>query len=255
MLSTITKPEEAEVKEDEPKTIIVIPARMESTRLPGKPMLPIRGKPMLHHTYDLAKKTEADHVIVTTPNREIGSYCADKKLTWMPTSNEFPTGTHRVADIVSRLKEDVVVDLVVNIQCDEFELKPDDVNDLLSFARESRDNFDICTIAARTAPWGSFDDPNITKAAVAINNKAYWFSRAPMGGAIYHCGIYVYNPLTLKELGQTPPTMLSRAESLEQLSFIEEGYSIGAWVIDKLPRSLNTKEEYDAIIKEESSLN
>jgi len=84
------------------KVIIVIPARMESKRLPGKPLLPIIGEPMLQHTYDVAKKTKADAVYVTTPDEEILQYCNDNSMPCILTLKEHSTGTHRIAEAARR---------------------------------------------------------------------------------------------------------------------------------------------------------
>ena len=136
MLSTIIDTDDMK-----PRIIIVIPARMGSRRLPGKPLLPIDGKPMVQHVYEKARETIADHVIITTPDREIAQFCEDNQLLWMPTHRGFPSGTHRVANIAARFREDVIVDLIVNIQCDEYTFEPDDVDKLFSFTRKNRDYF------------------------------------------------------------------------------------------------------------------
>lgn len=233
------------------KIIAVIPARMESSRLPGKPLLPIQGnKPLIYCTYNKAKETIADYVIVTTPDQDIANYCKDNGIPWMPTSSTFPSGTHRVANIIGRLKKDVEVKLVVNIQCDEPFFNPEDVNDLINFALlPSNKQFHVCTIAARSAVGNPLDDSNVTKVVVGTNNQAYWFSRSAMRGSLLHCGIYTYHPEYLKYIGELHPTVLSKKESLEQLTFIEHGYRIGAWTIDELPQSINTKEDYEKVLR------
>jgi len=240
------------------KVAIVIPARMESSRLPNKPLLPIQGRPMLWHTYDRARQSKADHIIVTTPNKEIAEYCQTMNMIWMGSSTENQNGTQRVAEIAEKLRTEAGIETIINLQCDEYCIKPEDLDCFIDFSIDSFYDklcFDVCTIAARRCSWGSLDDFSITKVVVSVSNRAHWFSRAPMGGSLFHCGIYSYPLRELISLGQLPPSSLSKCESLEQLTFLEDGRLVGALVVDELPRSLNTKEEYDEIRRQELEVN
>ncbi len=230
------------------KKIIMIPARMDSKRLPGKPMLVAGGKPLVHWTYERAKRTEADYVIVATPDREIGRYCREHGLIFWPTRKDHPTGTHRCAEVLEELQRGPSeIGVVVNWQVDEPLVEPGAVNRLMGVFRGAE--IRIATIVSRDELHGP-DDSNTVKAAMS-NDHAYWnrqvqwFSRAPMLGSVGHCGVYAFCPNMLLGLGGLEPTRLSKAESLEQLAWIEAGFKIGAIETERLPLSINTQADWE----------
>lgn len=222
-----------------PKTIVIIPARLDSKRLPRKPMLMAGGKPLVHHVYDRAKRTIADNVIVTSPDKEICQYCQLNRLTWFPSSVDNPTGTHRCAEVLSRMKCEI--DLVVNWQVDEATLEPADVDELIRLHRVMG-SVAVMTIAAPLDP-DLAEDENVVK-AIVLQGEARWFSRAPMRAAMGHCGIYSFKRSTLEAVGQWNPTIHSRVESLEQLAWIEHSLPILVHRIDGLPLAINTESDY-----------
>lgn len=221
------------------KKIIVIPARMDSERLPGKPMLEIAGKPLVWWTCQQASRTEADYVIVATPDREIGEYCQQQGFPWRPTREDHPTGTHRVAEVVEQMKIDLTDnDVVVNWQADEPLIEIKDANRLMNAAIENRE---IKTLVAPIIAADVLINPSMTKAAVSEDGRVQWFSRAALRGSMVHCGIYAFFPEMLSILAAEQPTQLSIAESLEQLAWMESGHFIRTIRIDECPLSINTQ--------------
>lgn len=223
------------------KSIIVIPCRMDSERLPGKPMIVVDGKPILHHVYDRARQTIADHAIIATPDREIGRYCEQHGLIWRPTREGHPTGTHRCGEIINQIKEDVVIDKVINWQCDEVEVEPEDVSNLL-FALDR--HYPIATLISEFSK--SIPDNNVVKVAVSETGQALWFSRLPLSKSKLHCGVYAFWANSFQRISELPPTKLSRAESLEQIAWIEAGYHIDTVGISgSHPIAINTPKDLE----------
>ena len=228
-------------------SVIIIPARMASERFPGKPMAMAGGKPLLEWTWLRAQQTNCDHVLIATPDREIGQYCQDKGILWRPSSEELPTGTHRCADVAAHMKRKF--DVVVDWQVDEPLVDPQAVDRLVDFVQNRRDV--VGTLAAPFV-WDEFYNTNVVKVAVSKGenihpkdqNRCNWFSRGELGGSMAHIGVYAFGWHTLGDLGRMPPTMLSKAESLEQLAWIERG--IRVFEVDaKLPLSINTPEDFE----------
>ncbi len=233
------------------KSCIIIPARMDSVRLPNKPMLMIKGKPLVHWTYDRAKQTKADEIIIGTPDIEIYNYCKNNELNCMVTDKSHFTGTHRCNEVLRYIEQKellnpicgphVKIDIFVNWQCDEPLVNPEDVDKLIDATRQY---YDITTLVASPVAV-CLDDCNLIKVVVGHNGVAHWFSRLPITGAKYHIGIYAFCPGTLKKLGKLKPTKLSLEESLEQLTWIEYGFNIGTVGAKKLPISINTQHDLD----------
>ncbi len=237
------------------KTAVIIPCRMGSTRLPGKPMKVIGGLPLVHWTYNQAKRAIADYVIVTSPDREVGQYCRDNGLTWFPTSNDPSTGTHRCAELLEHFRPGNGIDRIVCWQVDEPLVSPLDVNKLLIRIPINSTHHHIHTLVSMPTKDIKEYDYNTIKAAVSKNGRAHWFSRAPMKGSLLHCGIYAYRLETLMELGRKTPTMLSNAESLEQLAWIENDFEV--WTVsigNFLPLSINIEKDlikFQKLVEEE----
>ncbi len=163
----------------------------------------------------------------------------------MPTSLTCRNGTQRCADIVERFRDGTDVDVVVNWQVDEVEMDAEVVERVADFARRYQR---ITTVVAGLSP-GEMDNPNVTK-AICFRRDGFgfdiqWFSRAPMAGAMGHVGIYAYPIGVLKEIGPCVPSAFAEAESLEQLTWLEDGYPISAMRIEEMPLSINTPEDLE----------
>ena len=223
------------------KTIIIIPARMGSSRFPGKPLAPVNGIPLVHWTYNQARRL-SNLVIVATPDREIAHYCEKNNLAWRPTMIHHPTGTHRAAEVIRQMRDGAVgqKDLVINWQVDEPFVDP---NDVAQFNRR----FGFKTLFGELRDHLLFDS-NLVKVAVGDQNRCLWFSRAPMRGAKEHIGVYGFEASKLIELEKIEPTSLSKAESLEQLTWIEKlpnDWITGFPIEGEIPLSINTPEDLE----------
>ena len=224
------------------KSLIIIPARMESERLPGKPLLDVGGKSLLEWTYDRAIKADVDGVLIATSDAVIYDYCGRKGMGVMMTCKEHPTGTHRCAETAARLPDRY--DVVINWQVDEPLVKSKDVERLMKLICAYND------ISTLVAPLSYKDRRNRDVVKTAVSDRishdvCQWFSRAPLAGAMGHVGVYAFRWEVLQKLGRLDTTLLSRAESLEQLTWLEDAWEIRAVETDKLPLSINTQEDLE----------
>ena len=226
--------------------VIVIPARMDSTRLPGKPMLEIGGRPLVEWIYIRAMKTLASIVVVATDgNSELERFCRKASIRYTSTLPRHQNGTSRCLEAFDYLPAEVsdVCSKVVNWQCDVL-ANPEDVDKLLI----SHD-YGIRTLVAPLGP-GDMDRPDVVKAAV-FNERAHWFSRASMTGALHHVGVYGFHPSVLRQVARLVPQFnsMSPLEQLEQLTWLEEGNRIHASMIDEPPLSINTLIDYKVAVR------
>jgi len=217
------------------KKIIIIPVRMDSKRLPGKPLLEVGGKALVHWVYMAAKKTSADNVIVTAPDRDIGKYCQANELLFYPSSDQHENGTQRCAEVLDRMK--VEVNTVVNWQGDEPCVDPKHVD------RMMRGNHISTLVSPATEE--SLANPNDVKVTVS-RGFAFWFSRAPMAGSMIHTGVYCFPHTFLVGPAELSPTALSQAESLEQLGWVERGLKIEVFQMEHTPLAINCQEDFDS---------
>ncbi len=233
---------------DDMKTLAIIPARMDSDRLPGKPLKVVGGRELLVWTYERAKRCQrVDHVLVSTPDEEVASFCKKRRMLWWPTSPLSPSGTHRCAETLEKLKDNAGVDVVVNWQVDEPCVEPYDVDCMIQHLRCS--TFGVATLVAPVDDKHQPHDENVVKVAVSASGRCLWFSRAPMRGASLHCGVYAFKADTLRRIRRMPPTLLSRAESLEQLTWLEWSVDMLASYVSKLPLAINLPEDCEKFRK------
>lgn len=228
--------------------LIIIPARMASTRLPGKPLLEIAGKTLLQRTYEQATKTGMQ-CVVTSADGEILEYCASNGICYVVSQPDHPTGTHRCAEVVELFPE---VEVVVNWQVDEPLLDPKRVLEILVMV-EASGYRSVGTLVSRE----KFEsgNPDYVKArVVGLDYRQVWvrvidFSRAPLPLGVYHAGVYVYSRRLLKKLGRMGPTMLSTMEGLEQLAWIENSIPVVASVMNRIPHSVNSESDLEILGK------
>ena len=212
--------------------IAVIPARYASTRLPGKPLKEIAGKPMIEWVYRQALQSGAGQVIVATDDDRIAAACRAFDARVEMTSTEHASGTDRIAELARRFEWDDR-EIVVNVQGDEPLISP------LCIAQTARllGWHPRATIATLTAPLDSdaeFRDPNVVKVVTDKDGWALYFSRAPIpwprdGGLPVvrrHIGLYAYRAGGLKAISAAPPCALEETERLEQLRALWLGYRI-----------------------------
>jgi 3-deoxy-manno-octulosonate cytidylyltransferase (CMP-KDO synthetase) len=218
---------------------VVIPARFGATRLPGKPLLDVAGRPLLQWVWDAAMRSGAASVIIATDDARIRSAAAAFGADVAMTSAEHLSGTDRIAE-VARARGLPPAAIVINLQGDE-PLVPPAVPALIAAALDEHPECGIATAAAPLASLAEFLDPSCVKALRSLAGEALYFSRASVpwprdaaaGGrpgdyshALRHIGIYGYRVKSLLEFAGWPPTPLERAEKLEQLRALEHGMRI-----------------------------
>ncbi len=229
------------------KIVGAIPARYASTRLPGKPLRLIAGKPMIEHVYRRAAQADGiDHVVVLTDDPRIAETVDAFGGRCEMTPEDCASGTDRIAH-AARGWADVVA--VINIQGDEPLIEPEGIARLARHLRE-HPNDGMATLAAPAAE-GELEDPNAVKVVVDLAGYALYFSRAAIpyprctGAAPTrkHVGIYAYRRDLLLRLAELAPTMLEQAESLEQLRALEHGIRIRVLDTERAAQGVDTEED------------
>ena len=209
------------------RIVAVIPARLASTRLPGKVLRPIAGVPMLGWVYRAALACpQLDQVLIATDSSEVVAYADSEGWPSVMTSPDLPSGTDRV-HAVSGL---VDADIYVNIQGDEPLLRREHIDALLRpFALAAAD---VTTLSTPCTP-AEVDDPNAVKVVTASDGRALYFSRAsiPYNRGIAtpprkHLGLYAYRKAALARFAGLPPSPLEMTERLEQLRLLENGINV-----------------------------
>ena len=209
--------------------VIVVPARMGSTRFPGKPLVDLLGKPMVQWVVERALASNvADRVIVATPDQEIVDACKRFGAEAVLTSPNHPTGTDRIAEVALTVRANVYV----NVQGDEPLVHPDDVKAcaaplLKDPAVQMGSVFCDC-------PEEEVENPAVVKVVTDLNGYALYFSRHSLpfprnprvGPVKKHIGLYAYTAGVLSGFSKWRQTPLEAAESLEQLRFLEHGVKI-----------------------------
>jgi 3-deoxy-manno-octulosonate cytidylyltransferase (CMP-KDO synthetase) len=220
---------------------VVIPARFGSTRLPGKPMLPLAGKPMLQWVYDAGIAAGAAEVIVATDDERILTLAREFGAPARMTSLTHPSGTDRIAEVAvaAGWGED---DIVVNLQGDEPMMPPELVGQVAGLL-EQHASAAIATLATRIASVAQLLDPGIVKVVTDPQGRALYFSRAPIpwnrdtapasivsqrsfAGARRHIGLYAYRVSALRRMSMLQPGQLEQIERLEQLRALENGLEV-----------------------------
>ena len=237
------------------KILAVIPARYASTRLPGKPLSDIHGKPMVQWVYERAIDCSMIHetVVATDDQRILDAVKAFGGKAVM-TSPDHISGTDRIREAVGLLGSDA--DLIINVQGDEPALEKGVLETLISLFKEG---VDIGTLITPFKEVRDFNDPNKVKAAVAEDGRALYFSRSPIpydranpgdfGSCFQHLGVYGYRRSVLMEVTSLVPSPLEKKESLEQLRWLENGYRIYAAAVDKAPIGVDTQEDLERVRK------
>lgn len=226
----------------------VIPARYGSTRLPGKPLKDIAGKPMIQHVYEMAiQAEELSSVIVATDDRRIMEAVSLFGGQAVMTASGHPNGTSRVAEAVRRER----CDIVVNIQGDEPFLSHEMVDQLVRLLAED-DGAPSATLCRRITP-ERFGDASVVKTVFDRDGNALYFSRSLIPYprchqhhlVFEHIGIYAYRSEFLQILAELPLTPLAETESLEQLKVLEHGYKmkVAEGMVPYFGLSIDTEED------------
>lgn len=218
------------------KVLGVIPARYGSTRFPGKPLAMIGGKTMIRRTCEQVLKASLDAVVVATDDPRILEEVEGFGQRALMTRADHPSGTDRCREALDLLGDGF--DAVVNIQGDEPFIDPARIDQVADLIR--RDDTVIATLAEPVTAPAALDNPNVVKVVFGQDGNALYFSRHPLPyvrgtersrwldtTAYYrHVGLYAYKAATLRAVTALPPGRLERAESLEQLRWLENGFPI-----------------------------
>jgi 3-deoxy-manno-octulosonate cytidylyltransferase (CMP-KDO synthetase) len=218
------------------KFIGIIPARYASTRFPGKPLVEIAGKTMIQRVYEQAKKSSLHDVIVATDDARIEKAVKTFGGKVCLTSADHQSGTDRCAEVLDSMQ--LQCDAVINVQGDEPFIDPMQIDLVCSCFND--DSVELGTLVKRITNDEVLFNPNSPKVILDKDQNAIYFSRHPipfMRGTdpsdwlkkntfYQHIGIYGYRPETLRKITRLPVSSLERAESLEQLRWIENGFTI-----------------------------
>jgi 3-deoxy-manno-octulosonate cytidylyltransferase (CMP-KDO synthetase) len=234
-----------------PKAVGIIPARYHSSRLPGKPLSDIGGKPMIQHVYENALRASVlDAVIVATDDARIVAAVEGFGGRAAMTSPDHPTGSDRIAEVARGLEAEVVV----NIQGDEPFISPRMLEEVVAPMLEDP-QLPMCTLM-NEIPEESFGDPSVVKVVTNLNGDALYFSRSLIPyprnreghKAFEHIGIYAYRREFLLTYTAMAATPLERFESLEQLRVLEHGHRLKVVLTrayDYIPLSVDTPEDLE----------
>lgn len=217
----------------DPKVIVVIPSRYASTRLPGKPLVLLAGKPMVQHVYEQAKHAQTVHrVLVATDDQRISDAVTAFGGEARMTRSDHRTGTERIAEVAAHEAGDVFV----NVQGDEPLIDPATIDTAVGALLEEP-QAQISTVATPIRHAGDIMDPNVVKTVLDFDGNALYFSRAPIPWIRdtqqkmhvkywKHLGLYVFQREALLEYPTLPQGELEKIEQLEQLRWLENGWKI-----------------------------
>ncbi len=242
------------------KTAIIIPARYSSTRLPGKPLLEVNGKPIIQYVWEAAKKSElADDVIIATDDERIEQ--AVKKFGGKVelTDPNHKCGSDRIAEVAKRHED---YEYILNLQGDEPQITPE-VIDLAISTLKSDSRADISTLVRKITSKEQINNPNCVKCVFDNDFNALYFSRCPIpyerneNCASYyaHIGIYGYKKTSLIKMTSLKQADLELQESLEQLRALKNGMRIKVAITNLNPTGIDTIEDFEKFKSQISCLN
>ena len=241
--------------------IVAIPARMASTRLPGKPLRLLGGEPLIAHVVRRAREAGAQAVVVATDDTRVAEALRGHEATICMTRSDHASGSDRLAECARQLgwADDAIV---VNLQGDEPFAPASGIRDVVGALADG--DAPMATLAAPIEDAAQLFDPNAVKVVCDARGRALYFSRAPLpwardafarsrgslpGGMPFlrHIGIYAYRAGFLKAFSELPPTPLERAESLEQLRALEHGHAIAVRIAPEMfPPGVDTEADLAA---------
>jgi 3-deoxy-manno-octulosonate cytidylyltransferase (CMP-KDO synthetase) len=247
----------------------VIPARYGSTRLPGKPLLEINGKPLIQHVYERTAASSVDNVIVATDDERIVAAVGAFGGSVAMTSLHHRSGTERVAEVAEGLQSDIIV----NVQGDEPLIRPEDINAAVAPFKDDS-TLPVTTLVTPLLRGTDLVNPNVVKAVIDSRGFALYFSRAPvpfprsvtealgtsqydlgavlrgldterLDGYWQHIGLYAFQKNWLLKFVQLPPSFLEQRERLEQLRILENGFRIKTIAVTAPSIGVDTLEDLE----------
>lgn len=241
------------------QTIGIIPARYASSRFPGKPLVDILGKSMIHRVYIQANLSKLDKVLVATDDKRIFEHVQSFGGEVIMTDQDHQSGTDRCAEVAKQFEN---YELVVNIQGDEPFIDPEQIDQLIGLFKHSED-VQIGTLIKAIEKTNDLFDPNVVKVVVGNQKKALYFSRNPIPfyrniekanwldqhTYFKHIGLYAYRRSILLAISQLATSSLEKAESLEQLRWLENNYQIYTAVTTKETIGIDTPTDLEKLTK------
>ena len=233
---------------DEKQTAVIIPARYGSSRLKGKPLIEVGGKPIIQWVFEKAvQATLADRVIIATDNEQIYETALMFGAEAEMTLESHNSGSDRIAEVVERHPE---IGYIVNLQGDEPMIDPENIEKVIRLVKFD-DTADISTLVTEIKDMKEVENPNLVKCVFDNNNYALYFSRSKIpyerneGHAKFygHIGIYGYKRDALFRMTHSPQTPLELTESLEQLRALQMGMRIKVDLVDEKPIGIDTIED------------
>lgn len=230
----------------ENRVLVLIPARMAATRLPGKPLLDIGGLPMIVHVLRRAEAAGIGRVAVATDTPEIAAVVRANGGEAVMTRPDHPSGSDRIHEAMQLLDPRGRAEIVVNLQGDFPTISPDNIRDVLPPLDDPA--VDIATLAAEIHTEEEALNPNVVKAVGspvgARRLRALYFTRATApsgeGPRYHHIGLYAYRRAALERFVSLPPSPLEKQEKLEQLRALEAEMRIDVTIVDAVPRGVDT---------------
>ncbi len=227
--------------------MIVIPARMASTRLPGKPLADIGGRPMIEHVWRRAMEAAVGPVVVACAEPEIADVIKQAGGRAVLTRADHPSGSDRVHEALQVIEE--TPEFVINLQGDLPTIDPASIRALADTLTGAAGDMDLATLVTEIRSEEEAADENVTKAVVAFaadgkTGHALYFSRLPVpfgvGPRYHHIGIYAYRRAALDRFVNLPPSPLEMRERLEQLRALEAGMTVAVRRVDSVPLGVDT---------------
>ncbi|QKV19455.1 3-deoxy-manno-octulosonate cytidylyltransferase [Oricola thermophila] len=233
------------------RPLVLVPARMASTRLPGKPLAEIAGRPMIVHVAERAREADCGPVAVATDDARVAEAVRDAGFAAVMTRADHPSGSDRIFEALGALDPEGRHDAVINVQGDLPTIDPADIRAALSPLSDPA--CDIATLGVEIVDEAEKTNPNVVKIVGSPRGpsilRALYFTRAtaPWGeGPLYHhVGLYAYRRAALDRFVALPPSVLETRERLEQLRALEAGMEIHAAIIDSEPLGVDTQPDLE----------
>lgn len=222
--------------------LVAIPARMASTRLPGKPLADIAGRPLIVHVLERAVEAGVGPVLVACCEEDVAGAVRAAGGEAAMTDPDLPSGSDRIRAALDAFDPGRRFDRVVNLQGDLPTVPPGDIRAALALLDDPE--VDIGTVAARIVREEERANPNVVKAVFGTDGRALYFTRATAptgpGPLFHHIGLYAWRRAALERFTELPPSPLEQREKLEQLRALEAGMRIAVAVVDSVPLGVDT---------------
>ena len=233
------------------RILVLIPARMAATRLPGKPLLDIAGLPMIVHVLRRAEEAGIGRVAVATDTPEIAAAVRAHGGEAVMTSPDHPSGSDRIYEALRALDAGGKTEVVVNVQGDLPTIPPEDIRAAVALLDDPQ--VDIGTLAAEIRREEEHTNPSVVKLIGSPTSgqrlRALYFTRATApygdGPRYHHIGLYAYRRQALERFVKLPPSVLEKREKLEQLRALEAGMRIDAAIVNSVPLGVDTPNDLE----------